>query len=97
VIAGDHLDLDARLFTGGHRFNRLGTRRIDHALQPEKAHSADEVLVVDADGLCGHFHPGESQNAKPRLAHLLGRLVDGIFIDLRTAVEHLLDCALEIH
>jgi hypothetical protein len=48
VVAGDHLDADARLAALAHRRDRLVARRVDDAGQSEQPKAAVDVGELEA-------------------------------------------------
>jgi hypothetical protein len=73
MIAGDHLNVNPGAATPPHGLNRLGPRRIDHSLQPEKRQTAGHVIVLEVRVLGMRFPAGERQDTQALRSHFLHR------------------------
>jgi hypothetical protein len=76
MIARDHLHLDAGRLAFLHGLNRLGSGRIELALEAEKGEFAGHVFMLQPAVMIRHLAPRKGQHAQPARGQFLGALAD---------------------
>ena len=77
VVPRDHLYCDAGLLAPMHGGDRLGSRRVHHALQAEEGEAGRHMTVFQPGMIDLHPAAGEGEHAQSALGHLLHGPVHG--------------------